>query len=60
MELSSKWSNQQQEYKKFGEKLKKLFWQTIFWCSSIAEKIFWSDILQENPCQISMFKNVLK
>ena len=57
MKLFLKWPNQQKEYKKLGEKLKNLFWQTIL---SIAEKIFWSDILQENPCQISMFKNVLK
>ena len=37
-----------------GEKLKNLFWQFIFWYS-IAEKFFWSDILQENLWQISMF-----
>ena len=50
MELLLEWQNQHKKCKKLGEQLKNLFRRTIFWCS-IAEKIFWSDILQEkkNP-----------
>ena len=37
-----------------GGKVEELLQRTILWCS-IAEKIFWSDILQENIWQISIF-----